>query len=339
MVPLVVAALLTILVVVWRVWPLAVVAAVASLAATVAFRVWAVFPLQPWGVLEVPVLAVLVFATVRWAPARLALVAGALLTLAAGGVVLRSNAPFTPLEVVYAVGFWALPPLGAAVVAGYLRHQRTARTRDVDLARREQRLELAGDLHDYVAHDVSEMIAQAQAAALVADGDVRTALERIEVAGQRAMTSMDRMVHMLHADGPAPGLSELPELTERFAEASGVRVSLDLDPALAARIPRELTSTVHRVVVEALTNIRRHAPDTRQVAVAVTPVGESVRVSVVNDVSRPAADAGRGGLGLPGLAGRVGALSGTLRAGPLGDGWEVVATLPMTLPMTLPVHP
>jgi len=328
-IPLSVATLLTALVLVKRVWPAALVAAVASLAATVAFRVWAVFPLHTWGALEVPVLAVLVFATVRWAPARLALVAGALLTVAAGCVVLRTNAPFTSLEVVYAVAFWALAPLGAAVVAGYLRPQQTARARDVDLARREQRLELAGDLHDYVAHDVSEMIAQAQAAALVAGDDVRPVLERIEAAGQRAMTSMDRMVHMLHAEGPAPGLDELPDLTERFAEASGARVSLDLDPALAARIPRELTSTVHRVVVEALTNVRRHAPDARLVAVAVTPVGDDVRVSVVNDVSRPAPDAGRGGLGLSGLAGRVAALSGTLRAGPRGDGWEVVATLPV----------
>lgn len=330
MVPLAVAVLLTALVLVRRVWQVAVVAAVASLAATVAYRLWSVFPLRTWSVLEVPVLTVLVFATVRWAPARLAQVAGGLLTIAAGCVVLRSNAPFTALEAVYAVAFWALAPLTAAVMAGYLRHQQSARARDVDLARREQRLELAGDLHDYVAHDVSEMIAQAQAAALVAGDDVRPVLERIEAAGQRAMTSMDRMVHMLHAEGSAQGLAELAELAERFAASTGARVSLDLDPALAERIPRELTSTVHRVVVEALTNVRRHAPDARQVAVAVTAVGEDVRVSVVNDVSRPwSASPSRGGLGLPGLTGRVAALSGTLRAGPRGDGWEVVATLPV----------
>jgi len=329
MAPLLATALFTSLMLVLRAWPLAVVAAAVSLAFTATYRLWAVFPFATWSLLEIPLFAGLVYMTVWQSPVRLALMAGGPATLAAGCLILRTDAPFEGFETVYAVGFWALLPAAAGASAYYLRHQRETRARDEDLARRQQRLDLAGDLHDYVAHDVSEMIAQAQAAALTAGDDLRPVLERIEAAGQRAMTSMDRMVHMLHAEHRS-GLDDLPGLTDRFAESTGARVSLDLDPALVRRVPRELTSTLHRVVVEALTNVRRHAPDTHRVAVAVTAVGEDVQVSVVNDVSRPAHDSGRGGLGLSGLTERVTALKGTLTAGPNGDGWEVVARLPVT---------
>jgi signal transduction histidine kinase len=229
--------------VVAAVWPrrvtgVAVVAVAGSLAATAAQRLWGLFPLPKWGVAEVGVLAVLTGLVVHRAPVRRAALLGGLLAVTAGVVWLRSDVTFTAVELVGGVVLWGLPCVVVAVVVGYPRYQRMARARAVVAARHAQRLELAGDLHDFVAHDVSEMIAQAQAAATVAGEDTVAgqALRRIETAGLSAMTAMDRMVHMLHAEAAA-GLADLPALTERFAESSDAEVALTVPD----EVPREIS--------------------------------------------------------------------------------------------------
>ncbi|WP_169515731.1 histidine kinase [Amycolatopsis nigrescens] len=118
----------------------------------------------------------------------------------AGGALVSGQAGGTG----HGAAFWALGPAFAAAVGLYFRYQQNARDRAVAAARRAQRLDLARDLHDYVAHDLSEMIAQAQAAQLAGEPDpaVLVALRRIETAGLKAMSSMDRTVHMLHEDSP-----------------------------------------------------------------------------------------------------------------------------------------
>ncbi len=309
-----------------------------AVATAVGYRVLDWPGLPSWAVLELPLLAVLAGLAARWAPVRQSLVLCAATAVSAGCAFLRADAATTPAEAVYGAAFWALVPAMAAGAGAYFRHQRTARARAVEAARRDQRLDLAHDLHDYVAHDVSEIIAQAQAAQYVLRDNepVQAALRRIEAAGQAAMASLDRTVHTLHADRaerhPAPGLAELAELTDRFAAAGGTRVELAVAPELTERVPRELTSTVHRVVVEALTNIRRHAHAAETVEVRVYPAGDQLAVSVVDSGSRlPSTGAGRRSeLGLPALAERIEALAGTLSAGPHGDGWRVLVTLPMT---------
>jgi signal transduction histidine kinase len=288
--------------------------------------------LPPSAVLELPLLAILAALAAR---ARHPLPLSAATAVAAGCAFLRADAAMTPLDALYGAAFWALIPVSAAVVSAYFRHQRTAREQAVEAARRDQRLDLAHDLHDYVAHDVSEIIAQAQAAQLFVgeNEQVLGALRRIETAGQAAMASLDRTVHTLHAERrhPVPGLDELAELTERFAAAGDTRVALTVAPNLG-RVPRELTSTVHRVVVEALTNIRRHARSAETVEVRVYPVDDQLAVSVVDSGSPPSTAERRSGLGLPALTERVDALAGTLDAGPHGDGWRVLVTLPLARP-------
>ncbi|NDL59861.1 sensor histidine kinase [Phytoactinopolyspora mesophila] len=324
-------------------------AGVVSGVATLGHRVldWPGMP--PLAVAETALLCVLVGVVVRWATVRAAVVAGCLAGLAASVSVLRATGysdadQLTVEESVYAVAFWALGPILAAAVGLYLRHLDHRRARAVAAARQAQRLELAHDLHDYVAHDVSEMIAQAQAAQVITDDGhpVQVVLRRIEAAGLRAMTSMDSTVHLLRGDGNAsdrqvgvsgasPGLAELPELVERFGSAGAADVRLCLDPDLVARVPRELAGTVHRVVVEALTNVRRHAPSATTVRIVIREDGDELEVLVSNDAGgAPIPDLGRrGGVGLPGLAERVEALSGTFRAGPDGQGWRVSARLPL----------
>ncbi|GAA3038620.1 hypothetical protein GCM10020000_16020 [Streptomyces olivoverticillatus] len=89
-----------------------------------------------------------------------------------------------------------------------------------------------------------------------------------------------------------------------------------------------------RVVVEALTNVRRHAPDASEVRVKVARTADALTVEVVDDGTERRALSGRaerrGGLGLPGLAERVESLGGTLRAGARdGGGWRLTAELPV----------
>lgn len=305
-----------------------------ALATTIGFRVFGWPGLPSWAVLELPLLAVLAGLAARWS--RHALLAAAATALAAGGAFLRADAATTPLDAIYGAAFWALLPIAAAGAGAYLRQQRAARVQAVAAARRAQRLDLAHDLHDYVAHDVSEIIAQAQAAQLVVGENppVLAALQRIEAAGQAAMASLDRTVHTLHADRaepdrhPVPGIAELAELTERFASGGDTRVELTVAPGLA--VPRELTSTVHRVVVEALTNVRRHARAAREVQIRVYREGDRLAVSVIDSGSEVPASGRRSGLGLPALTERIEALAGTLSAGPHGDGWRVLVTLPMS---------
>jgi signal transduction histidine kinase len=242
--------------------------------------------------------------------------------------------------------FWGLGVVLAIAVGLYLRSLDDRRARSVAAARRAQRLQLARDLHDYVAHDVSEMLAQAQAGQILAEQDPRQAMaafRRIEQAALQALASMDRTVRMLHdADDsaagrrtPLPGLADLPDLADRFSAGGDATIHLDIDPRLDEPIvPREVAATAYRVVVEALTNIRRHAPAARTVEVTLRRTRPGLEITVTDDAGPQATTPGparrRGGLGLPGLTEGVQALGGSLTAGPRDPrGWRVAAVLPL----------
>ncbi|MFI9329576.1 sensor histidine kinase [Kitasatospora sp. NPDC052868] len=264
-------------------------------------------------------------------------------TWAVGGAVAlwpsRFEAIVGPTDALTLFGFGSALALPAVLAGLYLRRLDDTRRSSVAAARRTQRLELAHDLHDFVAHDVSGMVAQAQAGMVLAASDpVRAAalFERIEQAGQQALASLDRTVHLLRSEeenalerSPQPGLAELAELTERFASSGGTEVRLDAVPDGPA-IPREVAATAYRIVVEALTNVRRHAPSARSVDVRVRREGRGLEVVVRDDGggSQPPSPR-RGGSGLAGLAARVEALGGTLTAARDGDGWRTKATMPL----------
>jgi signal transduction histidine kinase len=282
------------------------------------------------ALVEAAALTVLVACAVRVLPTRTAAAAGGLAGAAVPCWLLRFDAPGSAPVAAFAA--WTLPVVLAAAAGWYLRSLDERRRRAVAAARRAQRLELASDLHDFVAHDVSEMLAVAQAGQILAGRDAAEALGTlrvIEEAARRALASMDRTVALLHADGatvaPQPTLDDLHEVTTRF----GARLSVD--PSL--EVPREVAATVYRIVVEGLTNVRRHAPGADWVEVDVRKVGDTVQVAVVDD--GPGAPAPtvlrRGGLGLPGLQERVTMLGGTLTAGP-GEprGWRLAAVLPLS---------
>ncbi|WP_145806249.1 sensor histidine kinase [Kribbella amoyensis] len=217
----------------------------------------------------------------------------------------------------------------AAAVGGagrYLHLLDRRRVRAVHEARQAQRLGLARDLHDFVAHDVSGIVAQAQAGQVSKDPAIaQEALRRIEAAGLRALASMDRTVHLL-SPGPARyGLADLPDLVEQYASD----VTLELPPL---EPPREVGAAAYRIVAEALTNIRRHAPATTRITVAVGQAADRLTTVVTNHTTNatPVRSSRRGGgLGLVRLTELVEALGGELEAGPVPGGWQVSATLPL----------
>ncbi|MEV4434138.1 histidine kinase [Streptomyces sp. NPDC049555] len=310
---------------------------------------------------EMAAVLLLVCLVARFAPLRQAVVLCTVLGLLASTMMLRLQVPPTVLEAAAQSAFFCLGAVAAAAVGGYLRAQESRRLRSVHQARRVQRLQLARDLHDFVAHDVSGIVVLAQAAQVVAAGQpekVMPILQQIEAAGLQALGSMDRTVHMLDgaeetsaapagtaAEGQpqAYGLPDIADVAERFRTAGRCEVELDIDlsPEHVARVPREVASTAHRVVVEALTNVRRHAPTTPLVRVSVLPgtaAGAAVlTVRVANRAPSIAEGGGflgerarKGGSGLAGLAERAEALGGTLGFGGRPDGgWEVTAVLPL----------
>jgi signal transduction histidine kinase len=281
------------------------------------------------GTIEALALAALIVPCARFAAPRAALPSVISAHLAVTVWVLRTwptQSQDAVRGVVGACVFWSLVATGAVAGGLYLRNQDERRRKAVSEARRRQRLELARDLHDFVAHDVSEMLAQAQAGRYInAEQPARAAeiFEQIEQAGLRALAALDRTVHMLdEADRPSdlPDLG-LTELVGRFDAASDAEVRLELSPAEPGHgVPRELAAAAYRVVTEALTNVRKHAPDATHVNVSATRTQDALTVSVANS----------GGTGLAGLAERVEALGGTFRAAPEQDGsWRVAAILPM----------
>ncbi|NJP65816.1 sensor histidine kinase [Streptomyces spiramenti] len=230
-----------------------------------------------------------------------------------------------------------------------LRLYDALRARQREAVLQAQRIEYARDLHDFVAHHVTAIVARTRAARFTAESQSPEAIDRmlaeIEDAGSQALGSMRAMVSHLRDTaapaGPAPAeLAALRELTDEFS-AGGVLATLHIGSGLGAReVPAEIAGVAHRVVREALTNARKYARGARHVGVAVDRAADSpdrLVVEVTDDAAATdnATDDGApagsgGGFGLMGLTERVAAAGGTLTSGPRErGGWSVRAELPL----------
>jgi signal transduction histidine kinase len=233
---------------------------------------------------------------------------------------------------------------GALAVGAWMRLLDIRRHLVIDTARRGERMELARELHDVVAHHVAGIVVQAQAARIVAAKRPETleeTLAGIELAGNDALAAMRRVVSLLRdpgdpgdAGGVTPSPEQLSDLVSRFA-GHGPAVQLQLPGSGRPSWPPEVTATVYRIVQEALTNVVLHAPDAASVTVTVEEDPSGVTVEVTDDAPRRALSgsplfAPGGGHGLTGMRERAEALGGTLSAGPGPDGgWTVAAKLPL----------
>jgi signal transduction histidine kinase len=199
----------------------------------------------------------------------------------------------------------------------------------------EERLRIAREVHDVVAHAMVAINVQAGVAAHRLDKDpeqARTALRAIKQASGEALSDLRATLGVLRGEdaeaplGPAAGLGDLDELAGGL-RAAGVEVQLDVGDV--AGLPGAVHAAGYRIVQEALTNVLRHAGASR-VRVQVALDGGSVRVEVADDGSGAAGNgAGGTGNGVAGMRERAAALGGTLEAGPApGGGWRVAAELP-----------
>ncbi|MFI1707769.1 sensor histidine kinase [Streptomyces griseoruber] len=292
---------------------------------------------------EIVILLTLTFIAVRHCPQRWAVVCGVLDGLALLGLSARYYHSVTD-ENLLLVTVLGLVLLGStAGMAGYLRSLDYRRTVAVTETRRAERLAIAADLHDFVAHHVTGILVQSQVARMMATSrpeDLDPVLAGIERAATEALASMRRTVGVLRDAGPdAAGhrpvgdLAAVAELVDGFASPVQ-KVTLRRDPTLPDDLPHEVQAAAFRVVQEALTNVRRHAADAAEVTVGLRRSGRHLEVTVTDDghggAQLPPAAHG-GGFGLVGLTERVTALGGELRAGPReGEraGWEVRAVFP-----------
>jgi signal transduction histidine kinase len=209
-------------------------------------------------------------------------------------------------------------------------------------ARAEERARLAGEMHDVVTHRVSLMVLQAGALGVTAtDEATRQAAEELRAAGVQALDELRDLVGILRTapeDDQAPATSGLAELV---AESTAVGTPAELveqgDPTLASPV---VGRTAYRIVREALTNVRKHAPGAH-VVVRVSYDESQVRLSVRNTaVAAPpdgALAATGSGIGLASLRQRIELVHGTLRAAGTPDGgFCLEATMPSYVPTAEP---
>ncbi|MDI5981071.1 sensor histidine kinase [Amycolatopsis magusensis] len=203
----------------------------------------------------------------------------------------------------------------------------------------EERLRIARELHDIVAHSMGVIAVKAgvarhllreEAAVTGPVAEARDALRVIENTSKTSLDEMRRMLGILRSDvepaevGPAPGLDGLPALAE---QAAVVGVAVELETRGVGRLPESVQLSVYRIVQEALTNVAKHAAPA-PCRVTVTGTGREVRIEVV-DEGDGAGRTGAGGHGLIGMRERVALYGGEFDAGRRpGGGFRVAARLP-----------
>ena len=196
----------------------------------------------------------------------------------------------------------------------------------------QERVRIARDMHDVVAHSLAGVIAQADGARYAAaqDPDAATqALSTISTTARAALSDVRLLLQQLRhsqADGPQPTLADLESLYAQV-RAAGVELETAVDPAPAAEVPTSVQLALYRILQEALTNALRHGGDPR-VSVRFAWHPDRVELTVRNRLaeSPPPSSAGHGVIGMRERAQLAG---GTLSAQPESRDFVVRATLPI----------
>ncbi len=242
-------------------------------------------------------------------------------------------APWTE-EIVVAT--WAVALLAVSELARVRREQWAREPERARAERRradEERLRIARELHDVLAHSISVINVQAGVGLALLDSDpeqARTALTTIKAKSKEALGEVRQVLDTLRAPEPpahpAPGLDRLPELVEQAASA-GLTVTVEGEPP--PRLSPGADLAAFRIVQEALTNVVRHS-GSREARVHIEHGDGRLRLTVDDDGPATGADAGGTGNGLAGMRERAAALGGTIEAGTRPDGgFRVLAVLPI----------
>ncbi len=258
------------------------------------------------------------------------------------------NLPTT--HAVLRAGAWDLTFVAAWLFGAYLRtrrlyvaelreralHAEREREEQARAAVADERARMARELHDAIAHGVSVMVVQAEAAEEVLDVDpvsTRTALQKVQRSGREALFELRRLVGILrdHETGtelaPQPSLAHLDTLVAQLREA-GVNVDLRVEGEPVS-LPRGIDLSAYRIVQEALTNVLKHAGPARA-AVRVRYRPDALLLEVSDDGRGAAAPANGNGHGLIGMRERAALYGGVLDATARPEGgFRVRASLPI----------
>lgn len=215
-------------------------------------------------------------------------------------------------------------------------HAERTREEEARLRVAEERMRIARDLHDVVAHHMAVANAQAgtaahlmpthpeQARKILADLTATTSSALLEL---RATVGVLRQADDPDALEPSPGLDRLPELIAACRSA-GVDVTVDTEGEPQPLLPG-VDLTAYRIIQEALTNVTKHATG-HAARVRLAYSGSRLLITVTNDGTAPAAAPAQGGFGLLGMRERAHSVGGDLSAGPRpGGGFEVTTALPL----------
>ncbi len=273
------------------------------------------------------VVLILLYSLVRWGSGREMVVGTAFVT---GVVALGMYASAAGWADVFGGSVLLLLVVALAAVFRYRADLWQRQRREI---RNQERVALARELHDTVAHHVSAIAVQAQAGRVVAGIQPEKAAEvlaAIESEASRTLAEMRSMVRVLREEGavaysPQPGVADLSALARTTATPT-VEVSLDDS---STRLPRPVDAALYRIAQESLTNAVRHARSATRVDIEVRRDGDAVRLRVSDDGKIEPGPVPEPGFGLLGMAERAQLLGGSLAAGPGPEGgWVVEAVLP-----------
>jgi len=314
-------------------------APLASLVAISAtFAAWSLIKAPMGSLMPFVIILVAVFTAAQKEPPRRALAGGAI-GLAAIWLEIAvtdddfANYTFTG---VFVVGAW-LAGRGfrtREVHAGVLEERAARLEVEARAAVAEERARIARELHDVVAHNVSVIVIQSQAAqqSTAAESDAGRALRSIEATGQEALTEMRRLLGLLRKEddelalAPQPSLRHLDRLAESVRDAGlPVEVEIDGDPVA---LPPGVDLSAYRIVQEALTNALKHAGPARA-RVLVRYRAQELELEISDDGSG-APTANGGGHGLVGMRERVNVYGGVVESGGRPEGgYAIRVRLPL----------
>jgi len=281
---------------------------------------------------------------------RVAVAAGAALATGMAYAVFSGRAPVVvggaAIGLVPLAGAWFAGDSVAArrrYLAGLAEQEARERAAEAERARQdvlEERVRIARELHDVVAHTLAVITVQAGVGRRLMDRrpeEAATALESIETIGRTAQDELRVVLGLLRDEEPAaaalapvPRLTDLKELADTV-RASGIPVQLRMSGADRQLSPA-LELSIYRVVQEALTNVVKHAPLARA-TVDISVSDNDVRLEIADDGGRPDAQpqpaSPAAGHGIVGMRERIAAFGGWLTAEPLaGRGFRVTAEIP-----------
>jgi signal transduction histidine kinase len=302
---------------------------------------------SPGGAGSTFVFIAAIVAAVRGGLTRGLVIAAVGFAAVAAGAIIYDDSGLSVL--VYTLGFCAITLAGSNLRQTQQRAEQaelllaqTQRSHEEQLrsARMEESTRIARDIHDVLAHSLAGLAIQLEATdALLAQGAevaaVRARVQRAHELARQGLNDARRAVGALRGDAPEPIGVRIEKIVADHSAIAERPAQLQIEGELTA-VDARTGEAIVRTVQEALTNVRKHAPDAR-VSVVVAASADQVSVSVDDDepAGKPAdlapTDLSRsgGGFGLIGMRERAEQLGGALEAGRTGSGWRVAMRVPI----------